>query len=45
MGSRNTGIMAKCGAVRVSAAVMKVSFMRLVALVMAVSAMIGSGKP
>lgn len=45
MGSRNTGVMAKRGAVRVSTAVMKVSFMRLVATVMAVSAMIESGKP
>lgn len=45
MGSRNTGIMAKCGAVRVSTAVMKVSFMRLVAMVMVVSAMIESRKP
>lgn len=45
MGSRSPGIMAPCGAVRVSTAVMKVSFMRLVAMVTAVSAMRESGKP
>lgn len=45
MGSRSLGIMAPCGAVRVSTAVMKVSFMRLVAMVTAVSAMRESGKP